>query len=140
MPSWVPLPLPLLAPPAVLLILVFRGSELLMASGAVDFPECPRRRRSRWIGAALLCLRWWSAVITGLLLGGGRSRRVEGRERGPGLLEQLEGAVGSGRAILIGVQNEAQLPLPALDVLARYHASDIGTEAEDGVQVGSTGA
>jgi hypothetical protein len=55
-------------------------------------------------------------------------------------LEQLEGAVGGGGAILIGVQNEAQLPVPALDVLARYRASDTGTKAEDGVPVGSTGA
>jgi hypothetical protein len=37
------------------------------------------------------------------------------------------------------MQREAQLPVPALDVLARYRASDTGTEAEDGVPVGSTG-
>jgi hypothetical protein len=63
-------------------------------------------------------------VIAGLLIGGRRrSRRVARRERGPGFLEQLEGAVGGGGVVLVGVQDEAQPPVPALDVLACHAAA-----------------
>jgi hypothetical protein len=62
-------------------------------------------------------------MIAGLLIGGRRSRRVARRERGPGVLEQLEGAVGGGGAVLVGVQDEAQLPVPALDVVACHAAA-----------------
>lgn len=49
--------------------------------------------------------------------GGGTRRRVAVGEHLPRLLEQPERAVGGGRAVLVGVEDEAEAPVLLLDVL-----------------------